>query len=329
MRVEFTAERHAKSGRRPRPPCHFLIEIAIIEILIYNPSHLIASANRRGALHAMARMPHGRTRLLASMHDTKRPSEPSIAVLLAGQARTLLEPNVRRELLDSVNGSALFAHLSTEHSYAHWHNFSVPSASGASSSELGASLRREFHRPLHHLRIVPDEELIRTSSLWIGSVAGRFSALFLRWLVLHGALEDVERTRRSRFEFVLRLRPDLLLLCLVPSDVTAWMGGYDAVQQGDWALLLKRHAADVALRAYLYANASATCSHRVETCVPSFLSMRNYSVGSISGFAWVVRPESFCAAFVGKLTDSLVCGRGVIGRRSKLPCTSIPHALKT
>ena len=253
-------------------------------------------------------------------HD--RPSH-QLAVLLAGQARTFLEPRVRQQLLNAVSSSSLFAHLSTEHSYAEWHNFSVPvsPAPALTANRLTASLRREFRGKLAYSRVESDEE-VSTSSRWIGPVAGMFSALFLRWLLLDVALQHEEHRRGSLFRFVLRLRPDLVLLCSVPSDLAAWMGDHDALQQGDWALLMKRRAADLALGAYLHANLTYFCSHRIEACVPSLLVSRNYSVASVKGFAWVVRPETFCSALSGKLSESLGCGRGVIGRQPRAPCTS-------
>ena len=195
-----------------------------------------------------------------------------VAVLLAGQARTLREPQVRQELLRNVvrpTSAALFAHISPQHDYAPWHNYSFVADAGDPEDDLATALHREFD-PLPYLRVEPDEQVIRRrqqsnggSNRWYGAIPWleRPSVLFFRWVLLLEALEVDERRRANRYGVVLRLRPDLVLTCQLPADPLTMLGGYDVVQHGDLALFMRREAASIALSMYQQAaRVAAMCA---------------------------------------------------------------------
>lgn len=265
-------------------------------------------------------------------------ARPSVAVLLAGQIRSLAEPPVRRELLLNVvrpTGASVLAHLSPEHEYSAWHNFSVGSVArdvtdDARTEALAAALRHDL-RPVY-LCIEPDE-VVRNHPRWRGALLHRpqrWSVLFFRWLLLHGALQAEERRRGAAYTLVFRLRPDLLLTCTLPEppDVLNWMGAYSALQHGDAALLMRRDAADVALRIYLHANATAPCAVAVEICVPGLLALRGHTVASMKlNTVALVRPEAFCGRpSSARLPEWLSCGRSSL---SEGPPTTRPRCTAT
>ena len=96
----------------------------------------------------------------------------------------------------------------------------------------------------------------------------------MRWSLLYNAMVDKEKSSAAQFEFVLRLRPDMrpdsLLHCVL-TPISLDLAGYDAVQDNDFALLLRRDAANVALTAYEQANRMAHCQLKVELCVSAIL----------------------------------------------------------
>lgn len=256
----------------------------------------------------------------------RRPTQHScVALLLAGQSRTLSESQVRRDLITSVvrpTRAVLFAHLSAEHEYDVWHNFST--SSEASADSLVDIIRAEFH-PVAFLRVENDREVQRHPS-WSGVLQRpqRFSVLFFRWLLLHKALANEETRRGSRFEIILRMRPDLIVSCSLPLDVGAWMRGYSALQHGDVMLIAQRDAAEVALHTYVHANASALCALKAELCVPGLLAAHNFSLATLTpGTVSVVRPAAFCIQphLQARLPEWLSCGRAALGR-AKLPCAA-------
>ena len=128
-----------------------------------------------------------------------------LALLLAGQVRTLQEERMRAELLSAVvqpSNAAVFAHLSPEESPAAWHFGPVggrsdpsqvaPAATAALSAGFAAAFRREF-RPVF-FELVADAEL-QGHPRWAGELLGSVrtqSALYFRWLLLHDAVERRE-----------------------------------------------------------------------------------------------------------------------------------------
>ena len=260
-----------------------------------------------------------------------------VAVLLAGQARTLREPQVRQELLKNVvrpTSAALFAHISPQHDYAPWHNYSFVADDGDPEDDLATALRREFD-PLPYLRVEPDEQVIRRrqqsnggSNRWYGAIPWleRPSVLFFRWVLLLEALEVDERRRANRYGVVLRLRPDLVLTCQLPADPLTMLGGYDVVQHGDLALFMRREAASIALSMYQQAHESQPCALKVELCVPGLLVLRNYSVGTmVPGTVALVRPAAFCSnSRKWKAPEWLACGRKYLGQ-PKPRCRAAPR----
>ena len=268
-------------------------------------------------------------------------ADATLAVLLAGQVRTLAEPQVLREArLNTVRSAhaAVFAHLSLEHEPAKWHSkfqsgSTSPVRAHANASAVAAwrNAFRTAFRPLY-MRLASDEEVIRQGHpRWAGSLSGQpgaQSVLFFRWLLLHDELVRVERGRGSRFAFVLRLRPDAILLCKLPPDPVSVLGGYDAAQTGDAVVLMTRDAADVALAAYLHAADAWPCQLKVELCVPSLLIERRFSVGALDPGAVVVRPEAMCAndAYQKRMAEQqwLSCGRSHLGT-PKPACGAAPR----
>ena len=267
------------------------------------------------------------------------PEASSVALLLAGQARTFVEQQVRQDLYDTVarpTRATLFAHLSMEHEYASWHNFSAltPSSEKHASALIVDAIRQQF-TPVAYLRVQSDRDVASTSSLWRGTLQHlqRQSVLYLRWLLLHRALVAEEQRRGSLFKVVLRARPDLLLTCALPhaDALAAWMSNYDAVQHGDVVLIARRAAAEVALQAYLYANTTWSCGIKIELCVPGLLASRNLLLGTLlPGTFAVVRPHEFCARAElqqsrNRLPDWLACGRSHLAtRRSR--CSAAPRS---
>ena len=233
-----------------------------------------------------------------------------LALLLAGQVRTLQEERMRAELLSAVvqpSNAAVFAHLSPEESPAAWHFGPVggrsdpsqvaPAATAALSAGFAAAFRREF-RPVF-FELVADAEL-QGHRRWAGELLGSVraqSALYFRWLLLHDAVERREAAAARRFAYVLRLRPDILPGCALrpPSVAQLLEPGLDAVALSDQLVLLRRSAVRVALRAYVAAPASPHCRLAPELCVDALLLLANFSLARArQGSATLVRSESMC-----------------------------------
>ena len=255
---------------------------------------------------------------------------PSVAVLLAGQVRSLIEPKVSHDIRSVLRHMRpmVFAHLSLEHSYAPWHSLQPDTSGNASNVQYISSMIRRTFRPAY-LRIMPDSQVVKDPR-WVGRAqgqAGEQSVLFFRWILLLEAMSSVETERGSRFGFVLRQRPDSVLLCEPAASPARWMDGFHAVQDGDQVVLMTRDAASVALSAYLHASQSAPCRLKVELCVAALLLSQGFSVGTMQPGAAVVRPEAFCTHVNGKAmlqdNDKLSCGRSFLGSR-KPPCSTPP-----
>ena len=269
-------------------------------------------------------------------HDVRRIAAPTttrqqqkgaaLAVLLAGQIRTFEDPAVHSRVVATSGGSAsLFAHLSSEHSYASWHRtVGIPLNGAPASSSVGtlaANLQQLFGASLKLLTMQTDAELLSMhyGHEWVGSLMGDSqsqSLLMLRWAILLRAVKHHEAERGHGFKFVLRMRPDAVLLCNLPSlhahEAAPLLGPYRAVASRDFVLLMDRQAADVALSAYYLANSSFACRAKVELCAPGLLVERNFSVGTMSMLGSLVRPAWVCrtsASLVGCSPDEIAAQR--------------------
>lgn len=71
-------------------------------------------------------------------------------------------------------------------------------------------------------------------------------------------IEALERRRGHAFRWVARLRPDLSWRCRLPAQLSLWPEAGVTFRQ-DFAVLLRRHATDVAMRQYPLAWGFAPC----------------------------------------------------------------------
>ncbi|KAL1507298.1 hypothetical protein AB1Y20_008144 [Prymnesium parvum] len=245
-----------------------------------------------------------------------------MAVLIAGQIRALAEPR----LLDAVHrtvvlsAASLFVHLSPEHNYS-WHFHAFPLDPSAIPRPTAP---HEVQAVLHRLlplwwRVVTDDGL-RADPQWRGPLpkdAARLSALAFRWLLLHDALVRAEAGRAAGFTYVLRLRPDVLLPCALPKAPRGMLGGFDAVADKDYLLLMRRGAAAVALTTYQRAAANPTCAFKAELCVPALMLQHGLSVGEVHTGVAIVRPSAVCHAFSVN-GSSARCGHSLVDSQRRL-----------
>ena len=225
---------------------------------------------------------------------------------------------MRQSLLQNAIRPArarVFAHLSPEHTYASWHGLPRIVSNSSALLELINAIKHEFRPRL--LTVVPDDELVATSRLWAGPLqgdSGQQSVLMLRWLHLLDAVRTEEAIRSALFRLVLRLRPDAVLQCSVPADWSvgsATLSPYRALLSHDFAAVMGREAATIALSAYIKANSTPGCRLKVELCVPAQLLAHNVSVGEMQPGASLVRPLSICNSTT---PSSLGCGRLALTR---------------
>jgi hypothetical protein len=234
---------------------------------------------------------------------------PAVALLLAGQIRTLEEPQMLREtrlrVVNNLERTAVFAHLSPEHSYTAWHNWGHLEAVYTKSQQ--ESVVAEIRRALHprYLEILTDDEVKRHRE-WSGPLGGDVGAqsvLFFRWYLLYTAMEAAEVEAQSCFKIVIRMRPDLLLGCTLEHAHLAQMfDAFDALMNKDLLLVMTRKASSVALRAYQGANTSWECNLKVELCVDALLLRHNFSLGVIPFPVAILRPAALCAENSSALT---------------------------
>ena len=241
----------------------------------------------------------------------------SLAVLIAGQIRAFVEPQVQLEVYRtavSATSAAVFAHLSPEHSYAPWHHRGIspePRLNQSTIRLLIRTVRMLFH-PIF-LSVEADRALA-SHSRWVGDLkedSAGGSALAFRWLLLYDAMSSAEAKRGRIFLYVLRLRPDALLLCQLANPLVM-LGNYSAVVDKDVALLARREAASVGLAAYHLASETKACELKRELCVPAVLLRHGFSVGVMRPGAVIVRPKSLCQALQSgsfTLDSSVSCGR--------------------
>lgn len=251
------------------------------------------------------------------------PADSGTALLLAGQIRTFEEQPVRRALMRSVvapTGAAIFAHLSPEYSSAVWHHQTSEGERPHQTVTLEA-LERLIRNELEprHLTIQTDEELKTQQAHWAGHVRGdsrQYSSLLLRWLLLLKSLEQAEAEAGRRFALILRMRPDVVLECVLQPALPSirQLSTYDVVVSRDFLALMDRRAAGVALTAYVLANHSRDCRLKAELCVPSLLIERNLSVGVLADGVSIVRPPTVRSAACSSpvAPSSFDCGRALL-----------------
>ena len=252
--------------------------------------------------------------------------QSSCAILLAGQMRSLAEPDtlraLRRHVLDATN-SSVFAHLNIEDNSspswaAHMIDHSNRSDLGVHASRVHA-VRRSLN-PIY-MRIEPDWFVVQHPR-WVGSLRGQpgeQDILFFRWLILREAMEAEETARGRKFKLVLRLRPDTVPLCELPRDLASW--GADALISDDIAVLMRREVASVALDIYSHAEALPACRLKFELCVPALLESEGFSVfdlrptSTCGGAFAIVRSQSFCDDPASlSYPPNMRCGRTQLSR---------------
>mmetsp|Transcript_2475 Transcript_2475/g.5398 ORF Transcript_2475/g.5398 Transcript_2475/m.5398 type:complete len:227 (-) Transcript_2475:261-941(-) len=166
---------------------------------------------------------------------------------------------------------------------------------------------------------------------WTGRLRGDSAAssvLAFRWLLLLEAMVAFEAIRAQPFSFVLRLRPDALLSCKLPSSPLVMLGSYSAVIDKDVALLARREAATMGLSVYRIAATSELCAFKRELCVGAVLMHNGISVGAMKPGAVIVRPQALCPVFQSKafaLDSTVSCGREYLSRRSRYFCREPPQ----
>ena len=259
-----------------------------------------------------------------------------LALLLAGQVRTFREKDLQNAIFNNVvrpTGATVFAHLSPEATYANWYfghagrNLSRSQDAQESLISVGQSdedFIRSFtqqYRPAF-AAFSADTEM-HQHPLWTGAVLGDASpqsVLFFRWLVLHEQMVDFERTRVGgvEFAFVLRLRPDALVRCILDREtIMQWLSVHHAVHDAyatDFSLLMRREVAKYALTVYATANTTSYCTFKVELCVPGALISRDLDVGIVDNFTALVRSPATCKMLqnsrspVGHI-EEIACGR--------------------
>ena len=262
------------------------------------------------------------------------PASTSLAVLLAGQVRTLSEPavldNLRRDIVQHM-GAIVFAHVSIEHTYS-WHLHLANMSTRWKATDSGTHPRVDaIKRALMpvYMRVESDLDIVGHPK-WAGSLHGQpgeADTLFFRWLLLRDALVSEEAVRGTRFAFVLRLRPDLVMRCRLSRDPTLWMGRFHAVQDADLAMLMRREAAQLALGIYTRAEKLPACLLKVELCVPALLAASGFAVAEVNGnFTAIVRSQAFCDGPVATAIQAknMKCGRAFVGGSAKPWCSSTP-----
>jgi len=145
---------------------------------------------------------------------------------------------------------------------------------------------------------------------------------------LSKAMVAFEAIRAQPFSFVLRLRPDALLSCKLPSSPLVMLGSYSAVIDKDVALLARREAATMGLSVYRIAATSELCAFKRELCVGAVLMHNGISVGAMKPGAVIVRPQALCPVFQSKafaLDSTVSCGREYLSRRSRYFCREPPQ----
>jgi hypothetical protein len=175
---------------------------------------------------------------------------------------------------------------------------------------------------------------------------------------LSKAMVAFEAVRAQPFSFVLRLRPDALLSCKLPSSPLVMLGSYSAVIDKDVALLVRRRpsltpqprpgcpktihdtlpiaflfqarreAATMGLSVYRIAATSELCAFKRELCVGAVLMHNGISVGAMKPGAVIVRPQALCPVFQSKafaLDSTVSCGREYLSRRSRYFCREPPQ----
>ena len=224
--------------------------------------------------------------------------------------------------------AGIFACVSPEHSYSAWHR--IKSNMSNKTTTTSASDLNEIERNLRPLHWhVATDNMLRRHPRWEGPLkadSASISVLALRWLLLHAAMMKAEEARGSRYQLVLRMRPDALLPCILPQDPAILLAGYSAVADKDVVLLMRREASNIALTAYTRASGHSACALKCELCVPALLLQHGLSVGNLRTGVAIVRPEAVCQAFKSRpatVDSSLSCGREYLAMR-KPPCSQSP-----
>ena len=99
--------------------------------------------------------------------------------------------------------------------------------------------------------------------------ASTYFGLFTRWARLYGAIEAHERRERLRYEWVVRVRPDLLYTCRMTPGLLAQSQGR-ALLKWDLIGVLPRKAVAAALTVGSR-RANCRCEGLIDLCIPSVL----------------------------------------------------------
>ena len=96
-----------------------------------------------------------------------------------------------------------------------------------------------------------------------------YYGLFTRWARLHGAIEAHERRVHSRYEWIVRVRPDLLYTCRISLGLLAQSRGRSLLKW-DLVAVLPRDAAAAALTVGSR-RSNCRCEGLADLCIPSVL----------------------------------------------------------
>jgi hypothetical protein len=105
----------------------------------------------------------------------------------------------------------------------------------------------------------------------------------------------------QRFAFVLRMRPDLVVLCKLPRDPSPMFDDdhdgrkphLHALISHDFAMLMRREALDAALTIYTHALDTFECRLKLELCVPARLIHAGFRVAQLYYGSAIVRSQAY------------------------------------
>lgn len=221
---------------------------------------------------------------------------PRVACALAGELRTL--SRLRHRFVEDVKKplqADIFAHVSSGSTTRPWKLRHCHSFINASVSVHAVLAIKQILEPVSFV-VDSGLDYLEDSAVYVNDTLAALTAfgLLTRWERLLEAILTHERATQLAYNWVIRMRPDLLFSCRLTPLFLADLGPRSA-QQADSFTIMDRRTATHVLRARSIL-ASCSCRIGIEFCVPSLLLAANVTFVEVE-ISDILRTVS-CAAAV-------------------------------
>ena len=187
---------------------------------------------------------------------------PRVAVAMAGQLRSVMAVmhNFQAHVLKPL-AAELFMDVSPQDTN---HRGNLPGYGMKNITNQQLDVINATLKPLHLLVDYGSGRL---------NDAATYYGLFLRWSRLLTVIRKRERHLALAYDWIIRVRPDLMYRCAITTRVLQDSAGH-SVLDWDSVAILPRRAADIAMQLPSRARLRCICSHKVDYCVDEYLLMK-------------------------------------------------------